>query len=395
MLKSCDHMLTPSLITSSSTLSLSNLMDEVGRHHPDTLLELFLLRDNDIDECFEADMSEATLASIVASGTFVEDFMKWIMKLVGSKNWRRNRHGIVSLVDWVTNLGRVREPRSYWFSGIATYFPGIVVCDGAGHDDSRQLRKDSIAALVNAIRIACRLYNANWMQQPVVEMVCGTVLDFCSCMQCQKMQADIRDRRQAMKQDSMQCFLVGNRSKKLDVLLDNLVEVCTTAEQHEECVGRPWSLALELEPGITYLLNGEASLEMLHQKLKKRGRASSKDAILKRHVGLNLDVAHYSIAGVPVGIIEKLRSIIIHGHICDTPGMHTRDLPVGKWTSASDPSSATRQMLEILSSEAQKQRSRSMPSMSRCVSLELEGCGRLDWVQQGLSNLSYLLRAIG
>ena len=78
-------------------------MDEVGRHHPDTLLELFLLRDNDIDECFEADMSEATLASIVASGTFVEDFMKWIMKLVGSKNWRRNRHGIASLVDWVTN----------------------------------------------------------------------------------------------------------------------------------------------------------------------------------------------------------------------------------------------------------------------------------------------------
>ncbi len=134
--------------------------------------------------------------------------------------------------------------------------------------------------------------------------------------------------------------------------------------------------------------------------MQSRNVQSKNGHRLADHVGLNVDIAHMRIAGVKVEQDvkkpgESLRDHIgriVHSHICDNPKMHTRDQPIGSWHSAEYDAEEWMPFLNLLSDAASHvdKREYNLP-FSGAVSLELEGCDRLRWIHQSLSDLKYLL----
>jgi uncharacterized membrane protein YheB (UPF0754 family) len=114
---------------------------------------------------------------------------------------------------------------------------------------------------------------------------------------------------------------------------------------HQECllssvslVFKLWDaeadlLALQLEPGPIFLLNGAIQLDLLCKQIDENGSKA-----LKKVVGLNLDIAHWAFLNNSTSESETQLSVdwlrrnphvlsrIIHAHICDHGNGHMGDL---------------------------------------------------------------------
>jgi hypothetical protein len=157
-----------------------------------------------------------------------------------------------------------------------------------------------------------------------------------------------------------------------------------------------------LEPGETYAFSTQSDLEHLAKLIVQNDK-------IRDHVGFNFDVGHYKIVGieaqdlrrtvpqtekgdVPSGI--QYKDLIVHAHIADHPSDHTCDMPLGFWTPI------TRRMtkvdygftsyLEMLRDAASDRSPGGLP-ISGVVALELEGCSRMDWVNESIANLKHLI----
>lgn len=363
-----------SLLSTSSNQPLELLLSQVAEQIPDAYFDLFLLRDVDITDCFRDRYDrDTTLAAILSDKEFVDAVVLWLQ-------------GLLQKPQFAMHLDR------QWFSAIATYLPSITLC-GTGHSRQgagiREMRSQSIQGLVNAVRLACRLYDLKVMKVPIVEIVCGTILDFCDCKQCKDFAGSIKQRDRIPGTECFDCFLIGDRGKKLDLLFDSLNKVCSAVNKDLDCKGRPWAIALELEPGPTYLLNDDDALGDVSSRL----RNEATPLVVRNHVGLNVDFAHYRVANITANRVNDIKPLIVHAHICDNPGMHTRDLPVGDWMSLDDTSSIEYEMMRSVIEEYETPssgRNKQLPS-SGCIALELEGCGRPDWVYKGMALLKYML----
>ncbi len=146
----------------------------------------------------------------------------------------------------------------------------------------------------------------------------------------------------------------------------------------------PFALAAELEPGETYVLNDLAALGMFRNKLA--GKAELKD-----HVGLNLDIAHMRIGEPLIGAadLRPFRDLVVHAHISDHPGMHTRDQVVGRWTSIERRDSGYVPYFELLQDRLRSRADVGLP-FSGAVALELEGCNRLRWIIDSLNAMKMI-----
>jgi len=92
-------------------------------------------------------------------------------------------------------------------------------------------------------------------------------------------------------------------------------------------------LALQLEPGPIFLLNGAIQLDLLCKQIDENGSKA-----LKKVVGLNLDIAHWAFLNNSTSESETQLSVdwlrrnphvlsrIIHAHICDHGNGHMGDL---------------------------------------------------------------------
>ena len=117
-------------------------------------------------------------------------------------------------------------------------------------------------------------------------------------------------------------------------------------------------------------------------------------AALRPHVGLNVDIAHMRIAGVKAKDLHPIRDWIVHAHICDHPGMHTRDQVVGTWTPVERYESEFYPYLRLLAEIDPQSPERAGRPFTGAVALELEGCGRINWIHQSLVAMKRMIEVV-
>lgn len=157
----------------------------------------------------------------------------------------------------------------------------------------------------------------------------------------------------------------------LDRLLAQLLPVREAAAEAEV------TLALELEPGPLYVLQNWNSVRALCQKLAE---APWRD--LSPILGLNLDIAHWCLASITPEMVLADRDVlnrIVHVHIADHGNGHFGDIAPGRIHDAH----YFKRWLCLLP-ELVADRDESFPRFRGGISIELEACGGMEHVNDGL-----------
>ena len=84
---------------------------------------------------------------------------------------------IPQCAEWLTE--EVGVAPSLSISALAIYFPHITILDGTR-------RKDAVRDVVACINLALNLRN-KVETKPIIDIVCGTILDPCACTACRRM----------------------------------------------------------------------------------------------------------------------------------------------------------------------------------------------------------------
>jgi len=343
--------LQPSIITSSSIRDLRDLFGEIWSVSQVALIDLFVLRDTDVSN-LERQTGVSLHPSLPPQVSPLFD-NRDIAELMA------NRANFNPIRDWVVR--QFAPPVKVKVSALASYFPGIVSC-------YEQVRDMAVGALTNTALLALALQEQKLMDQPIIEFVCGSLLDPCACVRCQGLQ------------HGATCY-ISSQNLKLELLIDSLNRVVQAVQQ--QFPGRRFFLAAELEPGPTYVVRDEDSLRLFLEAVKR-------DASLHAHVGLNLDVAHMRIAGVRPEFLGGYSSRILHSHICDHPGMHTRDQQVGSWTFIDRRSGEFNRYLRLLVKRMNTPMEEEALPYSGACALELEGCNRIAWIHHSVVMMRHL-----
>ena len=359
-----DLNLSRSYITSCSERRLDDLVTEVAAVSAARLVDLYLLREADILD-IEGRWSDRkkrllpptdeprTATQIMAEDENVDLICRWVQERLRPEG----------------------RPQIAEIAALATYFPEI-----SSRPETPQVRLHSgnplsryelaQRALVNAVRVAQRLTDQGLMRQAVVEIVCGSVFDKCECPDCQS-----------------RTIFRTPREQKAQLLCTSLEAVADAISRDGN--GDDWAIGIELEPGVPYLINDEAALELFFNELDARNEnGEPKYPLASKHVGLNLDIAHMKIAGVSCGFLNDYKDRIVHAHICDHPGMHTRDQSVGTWTPVTRYNGEDYPYLKLLSGIV---RTDGQLLFTGTVALELEGCNRIGWIHNSLWAMRHLL----
>jgi sugar phosphate isomerase/epimerase len=344
-------MLSYSVISSSSDRFLFSFVREVNSNFPDCRFEILLLRSADI-QCMPSlgkNVSELTSAQILARPRVAEDIIApWIKKVFSTA---------------IKDIGALpRKP----IAALATHFSEIATRPDVDQA-AREIATDGIA---NSLTLGRVLYEEGLMESVIIEVVCGSIADKCECPSCNP------------KARKTGAAVISNHRKKIKLVLE-LISEATSAMQG---FSGPWGIALELEPGVGYVLNDGETIDFISETIDKLN--------LRGRVGLNIDIAHMKIARVSAATLNKYSHLILHSHICDTPGQHTRDQPVGIWNPIERSSSQDYPFLRLLNGIDHSDPNRHGLPFSRTVSLELEGCNRIRWILESLAAMKYQLNFI-
>jgi sugar phosphate isomerase/epimerase len=327
--------LCSSVMTSCTARRLPDLIAEIRR--PNILFDPLMLRAEDIKHMQLEKIPLAnceTAAGVLSTHENIPRVAKWL---------------VTHLANGGAKVG-----------ALATYFPQITSL-------TKVDQEEAINAIVGCVRIAQELKARELMALPVVEIVCGTITDTCHCDRCAKKPDIFESTPQA----------------KFEQLRHALREV-------RKRVTGDYFLAVEMEPGATYLLNGIERLMMFNDLVMN-------DKVLRANVGFNLDIAHMRIAEIGAAELEPLMPRVLHAHISDHPFMHTRDQPVGKWTSVEcDPEGGYAPYVWLLAKryDATSDLDGDELPFTGAVALELEGCDRIAWVRQSLDSMDHLFASL-
>ena len=345
--------LLPSVITSSAVVPLPDLFHEVLDIHGDVSFDLMVLRPEDADP--------------VRAGIPGADPDRITDLVAGSYD------AVRSFLTGVFRAFRQARPgRRLRLAALATYFPDI-----SSTDEGR--RTKACTAVVNCVRLCRDLADEPGLELdvvPCVEVVCGSVLE------------PVHDGAEA-RPTWVKTYSLAAKAERL---MQSLRDV-----RRALAGGRRFALALELEPGASYVLNDHKSLKLIYDSVRQEG--------LDDVVGLNLDIAHFRIAGISPAFLRgeaengvragDMAPWLVHSHIADHPlGMHTRDLALGAFTNLEHFPTGLCGYLDILMDRAAHAAADPAGLLfTNSVALELEGCSRLGWLHNSLVHLRRLLRA--
>jgi sugar phosphate isomerase/epimerase len=380
--------LRPAVMSSSSDRDLSELILEVASVSNVSLFDLLILRDVDIRSIPgllpplppKATFDPRTITQIMSNNKNVGPIADWIVDVFARCNTELAKR------DAADPTKRGGEPAE--IAALATFYPGITdrareirgILDCAPRPAPRSHASKAVRALANTVRLANTLKTKGLMRRAIVEIVCGTVLD----------QIDARDLDAARRlpdqymQDDVLIF-ESSLESKLGVLLDRLLAVARLLKNEPE----GWVVALELEPGPTYVVNDERAIAMVLDLLDR-----PKYAALRPHFGFNMDIAHMKIANVSPEYLESIGDYVVHAHICDHPRMHTRDQVVGVWDPVERFEGRFYPYLRVLENIRATRAREHGRAFSGAVALELEGCNRIAWIHQSLHSMRHCLDAI-
>lgn len=341
-----------SVLTSSSARNLRDLVDETKRISNVSLFDLMLLRDADM-KAIEAKDSQAIRPPRNSNAPLSLD-CRSLTDLLSQSD-------VQAIAEWLIERCETLDIR---VAAFATYFPNIVSLV----DEERE---NAVKALTNSVRIALEVARRGRSLNGygIVEAVCGNILDPCQCSRCRG--TELKPHR----------IFVPSRERKYELLKQSLREVAQAVGSADK-----WAIALELEPGETYILNDHVSIAEISQILKS-------EKTLESCVGFNMDIAHMRIAKIKASFLYDYKDQIIHSHISDHPGAHTIDQQVGSWTRIQNHTHGYYPYLKLLEKRLSEHSEHPTLGGLPCtgtVALELEGCNRINWIHQSLVAMKHL-----
>ena len=398
-------VLLRSVLSSCSDRSLVELMREVRAISDVPLIDLYILRPLDILEIDYWLQQRGEQSLLPHPDPYNDDSRPSALLLAEGANF-------AWIADWISqqfddaNANVARQEDRSLISAMATYLPDIssrsqeqIRLDGA-YVTPRRL---AVLALANTVRLGIELRRRGLVaplptdpsSSPViVELVCGTILDQCFCAECRNMRS---------AHPRTDYSMVASRESKIRLLCDSLAEVCE--EVRKVCPGeKDWALSLELEPGPTYVICNTEQIDALLAEVDRRDGQTDPERRLAAHIGLNADIAHLDIAEVELEtrvidgrVVKGLKEFadrVVHAHICDHPGMHTRDQVLGTWKPVDRGRNELFSYVELLAQIAAAGPRESGLPFSRTIALELEGCNRINWIHQSLTALKHMLARV-
>ena len=338
-----------SVLTSSSLWGLQDLLHELTAICGVSAADLFILRDSDLLQIEKSHASKLATHSSIETSTLRKELNDYLDRRPITSIIGCDEH-LPVLVKWFRDvLAKVSEIR---VTALATYFPDI-----SAHETNRRCR--AIHALSNTIRLGFEIVNSD--KPLIVEIVSGSVLDSCS-----------------------RFSFVTHYQKKLRMLLDSLLEVVREIRSDSVFGRRDFAIAIEMEPGNGYVLNGRESIEYLTNTLLKSDQYKGLAGI----VGLNADVFHYRLAGIDPIQFERYADHYVHAHVSDGPCEHTRDHPIGSWTAFEPEENEFKEYLKVL---GRIRRDKGQLPWSGAVALELEGNNRSRFINSSVAALKQII----
>lgn len=255
------------------------------------------------------------------------------------------------------------SPDLFQIPAITTFFPEISSKD-------KDVAEQAGQALAGAVELA-KIVGAK-----VVEFVMGRRVERCA--------------EKPSNQNDFKCDFVYNsqseeRLKKAVKVIKTYVYPRIKNDDTDRCV----RLAAEIEPGFSYVLNSRQAVARYIQLIKN----------MDKYVGLNLDIGHLIILAnapreedrISTADVELWKKHIFHAHISDNIGYHFRDLVPGTihplYGGVDD--REFERWIKICKDIAVENQ-----GYSGYIALELEGCGRIQWIQRSLLRLGYLIRRV-
>ena len=251
------------------------------------------------------------------------------------------------------------EAKGIKIHSLATFFPEVTSSNRGG--------KAAKKALVFVAHLAREL---QLLGQPTrtIEVVSGSLIDGVW---------PGRDVRRSLGEDGS--TFVANRlgfDRALGRFLEAIHEAVAPVE------GTDIQFAVELEPGPLYVINNFKSLRSLCGAL-------SRDRTLADRVGVNLDVAHWALAGIsPIdvkadpGILDR----IVHCHLADFGAGHFGDVELGQIHEKN----YFKPWLDLLSSRMRVPDSDTALYYDCCISMELEA----SKFSHGIANSHVFLQSL-
>jgi hypothetical protein len=96
------------------------------------------------------------------------------------------------------------------------------------------------------------------------------------------------------------------------------------------------------------------------------------------------------IAKIRAETLNEFADRLVHAHIADHPGAHTRDQAPGSWTAALSPDSGYLPYLRLLAERAQRHQPTAGLPFSGAFALELEGCDSLSPVYSSIPIMMHM-----
>jgi sugar phosphate isomerase/epimerase len=269
------------------------------------------------------------------------------------------------------SLNQIAKELQYAFAlknikcvGFATFIPELVATESS--------RKIGVNALRSAIHIAAIL-NETVGQVKIVEVVGGSLAEGIW---------------PAIDSEQKTLYVANlmSRSEAISRLLTSLREVRTEAQRADI------TLAIELEPGPLFVMHDWDALKSLCDALDARENMD-----LSPTVGLNLDIAHWSLAGITPKMIESAPSVlnrIVHCHISDHGRGHFGDVAIARINDNLWFEEWLRLVKRVALNGQKRRQNRLLPYFCGSISIELEACNSSEDVRFSVAKLTEIWKNI-
>ncbi len=260
-------------------------------------------------------------------------------------------------------FGESVSPKVFHVPALATFFPEI---SSFSDEHAEQAGK----ALAGAVKLAINL------EVGVVEFVLGRVVERCHNSPLGY------DTNSVLRCDFVHKADAEDRIKRAIAVLEEFVY--PVAKGHV-------TLAAEIEPGFSFVLNNRDSIEIFLSKLHDKGLTDT--------IGLNLDIGHAIILAnsenkddqITTTDAKRWKHHIFHAHASDNIGFHFRDLVPGTYhylTERKDDLTFSKWIEVCVECSEENDR------FSKYIAVELESSSRIQWIQRSLLRLAYTIRDV-
>jgi len=257
---------------------------------------------------------------------------------------------------------------------MASFLPGLASQD--------ERAATSRSALVFLIRLAQQFQHQSRRQCCTIEIVAGSLFDGTWPGILENPTEHRRDRTVFVANILSHEKAISNLLENIKLVFESVspqtLKRARVTENYPDAV----QLAIELEPGPYFVINSWDTIEKLCDSLDS--------SPISQFVGLNLDIAHWTLAGIKPEWVSKsapVRKRVIHCHISDHGKGHFCDVALGRI----HPRGYFGEWVQLLHQISKEKREPCYPRWNGGIAIELEACKTIDLVGDSATVLSELV----